>query len=232
MGCDIRILSEVAAEQLLHALRVQNSRLDFELVKTIAESKHALVTRVQKVLVFLFTTLAAIALALHTTEPMDFIGVKLEADAFAFVGFSVGNVLYVVNTGLFHKMLVFEHFLLKIIKDPKYQSSRELSAFLAFDPINIFAFYRLFKVASSESRNTPIILATVDLYTKLVVLVLYGLFYYYILANTMIRFWESQNLIYFWTLVGMNVLAIITSLAIFYPLVSKRAPPATLSGGQ
>lgn len=228
MRFDMRLLSEVAAEQLLHALRSQHSRLDFELVKTIVESKQALISRVQKVLVFLFTTLAAIALALHTTESVDFIGVKLEADAFAFVGFAVGNVLYVVNTGLFHKMLVFEYLLLKILKDPEYQSNRELSGFLAFDPINIFIFYRLFKVASTKSSSTTIVLAIVDAYTKLVVVGLYGLFYYCILANAMIRFWENQKLLYFWTLMGMNILAIITSLAIFYPLVSKKDQRADL----
>jgi hypothetical protein len=223
-----RLLSEKVAERLVAAVSDSDSALNFDLLKTVIEAKEKVAHRAQSVLAFLFTTLAAIAIVLfdeswkEAAGKIEFLGMKLAPTDFVFVGFAIGNVLYVVHTGLFHKIFTFEYLLLKTIQSPRYKDNRELSAFLASDPINIFACYRLFRLMGETEGPARAIITVTDIYSKYIVLVAYGLFYFTVLGIALSRFWPRYT-VYFWSLVAMNIFAILTSLAVFYPVRRRRA---------
>jgi hypothetical protein len=135
---------------------------------------------------------------------------------FAFIGFMVGNLAYVVSTGLFFKLFVCEFLFLCITKNPIYSDNRDIGAFVHCYHANSLSYLVLYDLVPERMWVLRRFLGIINLYSKYYVLIAYGLYYYTVLGFFLVRLWQEEKHEFLWPLVVANVMSIFTSYAVFY----------------
>ena len=224
-----QLYSEFVADRLLDGLSRDRNASHSKTLDGIAKERDKLLARSDKVIVFLFTTLCLIAIALYeSSEKADFelFGFKFsDKRDFIFAGLMVGNVLFVASTGLFFKIITCEYFLLRIVTSAKFDGNSLLSAFTVVYPANTFAFARIFGLNDPLSKFTKIYLRVTSIYARYVLITLYGIFYYAVLFT----FLWNLHIIGYWlhpcflVLTSFNIFSTIAFGAIFYRLRASSA---------
>lgn len=213
------LLAERAAEIVLDRLQSSSQAIDHELASTVAHERGQVTHHTDKVIIYLFTTLCLIAIVFFSygQDSVKAFGFEFtERVVFIFSALLIGNVLYVVHTGLFFKAIMLEYLLLKILQHPTFQGSRELNATLLFYPANIFTVLTHFHIIYHRTNAEKLFMSCVNLYTKYIIIVLYGAFYYTVLLAFLYEVWNTDQIFVFSVLIFANVMSSFTSLAIFY----------------
>jgi hypothetical protein len=218
-----RALSEEVATSLLAA----RGKLDPELLFWLVEQRDALAKGCTKAAGFLFTTLAILALV-HFDMAREFqlLGIKIEnKDFFVFAALVVGNLLYVISTGLFIKGLAYEFLLVRLTSKDHFQMGLSAAGFLSCHPGNILTFVRSSVLFGRLGAARRMLISATDFYMKYIMVFCYGIFFYSILGVFLIHLWRQipkqgdswigSHGILFWILVLLNVMTAISSLVIF-----------------
>lgn len=235
----MKLLARAVAERITDRLLANFGQIDSHLVAEIAAERDKLLVSANRVIAFLFTTITIIAVVVFgaADEKVTFLGVTItNPDVFAFVGFLVGNVFYVVSTGMFFKIFVCEYLILVITRHALFADNPDQSAFLRSFHANSLSYLLIYDVVPKQMRWLRRFLTAVNVYSKYYLVVLYGAYYYSVLGFFLHRVWEKGTLEFFIPLVIANVLSIVTSFAIFCIVPPAReleteAPVQDLPGG-
>lgn len=235
----MKFYTREVAEQIVAGLKLDGPISDEAHLKLIAEERRALLGTGIKVITFLFTLIIIIRLAViegdaaHSVNGSNqgleaapngipFLGLEIyNPDLFAFSALFVGNVAYVVCTGLFMKVFVYEFMLLALIEDDRFKDDKKFYALMRSFHANMFAYLNIFGFLNNKANHFKFFYNFINFYSKYYVLIAYGLFYYYTLVSFILSEINENDYIYPAILVFINFMTILTSLAIFMPVKGR-----------
>ena len=223
----MRLFSQYAAEKLVRDLSSNELLSDEKLLSLIAEERTRLLGTGIKVIVFLFTTITLIAITIFDVTEGDssLFGMKISnPDAFAFSAFMVGNVLYVVSTGLFLKLFIMEFIILEIVNSKEFKDDSEIYAFIRSFHANVMSFLIMFGFLQNFPKQ-KMFFKIINFYAKYYILIAYGVYYYFVLGYFLLDQLEKENYFFLSVLIASNIMSILTSFAIFFPLREKQTLP-------
>lgn len=227
----MKLLTSHIADILSEDLKFSSEEEIETTLERLQSERQRMLEMTNKVIIFLFTTLSAIAVILFSKQSDGFklFGFEFQdSRVFIFAAFLAGNALYVVSTGLFFKIFIVEFLISRICLVNRGQYKLHIALISSYDAnalsfVNMFLQDRVIGLA----RKLNIF---VNLYAKYIVLILYGAFYYYTLISFLLLEIEVGDRIsdfYVSILIFANVMTAITSLVIFMP--TRRAIERTVA---
>lgn len=217
----MRLLSQALAQKLIY---FAEDRLTFDAAdaKIIAEQRDFLIKRSDSLVVFLFTTLTVIAVAVFgDTSGLKVFGIELsDVEFFVFILFMVGNAAYVIHCGLFLKLFCLEGVLFYIITHPKFNSSRTLCGLLYVYHGNFLRYVRMTRVLSNAPVFTRVVFLFASFYSRYAFIFIYAVYYFFILfyfLEGIYRSYEPRHQFYFYALIIASIFSTFLSFAIFLP---------------
>ena len=218
-----KLLCQAIGDQVATSLLGAGATSSQDLLFWLVEQRDSLARRCIRVGMFLFSTLALLALVMFgQTRDFAIMGIKLEDPTFfVFAALVLGNLVYVVSTGLFVKGIAYEFLLLNLAKKDHFQLGAKASAFLACHSGNVFSYTRLSGLLERIGGGGRALIHVTNVYMKYVMVVCYGIFFYSVLGRFLYELGTQHHAdvaganIYFWTLVILNVMTVITSFVIF-----------------
>lgn len=235
-----KLLCQAIADDVTTSLLSSGATSNQGLLFWLVEQRNSLAGRCIRVGIFLFSTLALLALVMFG-QATDFslMGIKIEDSTFfVFIALVLGNLVYVVSTGLFVKGIAYEFLLLNLAKKDHFQLGAKANGFLACHSGNVLSYTRLSGLLERIGGGGRALIHVTNVYMKYVMIVCYGIFFYSILGIFLHKLWypvdankAGANMYYFWTLVILNVMTIITSFVIFLRIREIRdiEPPRTFA---
>ena len=220
----MQLFTENVAENIIGKLTSDTKLNDEKILSLIAEERTRLLGTGIKVIIFLFTTITIIAVTvLGAVEgEMSFFGIKIEdPDLFAFISFIVGNVLYVICTGLFMKVFIMEFIVLNIVTNTEFEDDPRIYAFIRSFHANVISFLLMFGFFEDKPKIMSSFFKFINFYAKYYVLIAYGVYYYSVLGYFIYTEIADETIIgyiFSTTLIVVNIMSMLTSYAIFYPL--------------
>lgn len=214
----MKLLSKAIAEKIFEELTADGKPVSRDIIKDIADEKNRLLKTAISTIVFLFTTLIIISIAVFEREDQElsFFGLNINnKDIFVFTGFMVGNALYVVCTGMFIKLFICEFLIANIVRHYDVEDGKKLQAFLRIFHANTISFVLEFNLIPENNKILRFYLILVNVYAKYMMVVIYGIYYYTILLYFLRDLYYREESIIFITLISANIFSIITSFAVF-----------------
>lgn len=214
----MKLLSKAIAEKIFEELAADSEPISRDIIKDIAEEKDKIVRTAIGVVIFLFTTLTIISLAIfdNSSKDLSFFGVKIaNKDVFVFTAFMVSNALYVVSTGMFIKLLICEFLIANIVKYYYVEDGKKFQAFLRTFHANILTFALSFNVIPKKNKMLRYYLSAINIYSKYVMLISYGVYYYIVLIYFMNILYYGEKFVLLTILFIVNIFSFFTTLAVF-----------------
>lgn len=168
--------------------------------------------RMIAVSVILVITLLSISIVLFTEQDEDntniaLFGIKnLSQNEAAFVGFVIGNLLFVITFGTFWKQLVMEYIILNICESRSLPLGRKYISFKYTPARYIFYTFGFYGRKLDVSQRYKALVVFVSIYTTVGVFALYCCFYFYVLVFFLAKIIGQGHLFYAFTLTVLNIL--------------------------
>jgi hypothetical protein len=215
-------MSDAVADSL-----VKSGALSQELLFWLVEQRDSLGKSSIQVGALLFTTLAILTLVMFGKakgEELQLLGIKIDDPTlFVFLGLVLGNLLYVISTGLFIKGIAYEFLLRTLTKVDHFKLGVTAGGFIASHPGNMLTYATESGIADRAGSKAKRLIGIMNLYMKYILVVCYGIFFYTVLGIFLWKLWIGQstswaNILYFWVLIVLNIMAGVASFVIFLPV--------------